>query len=149
MNLTAIKAVGVFALLGYLVLLLPVLRATRRRTNRSFALFFVATLIWQAGVTGVSFSTDPEVALGLYRVTVTLGVALSLLFAQSARVPQRQHTQMDHPVRLLPLWDYSSFGSCWVGRRSSQASLFLLYRVSGCRNSGLSHTGMYCSAISI
>ena len=85
MNLTAIKAVGVLALLGYLVLLFPVLRAVWRRANRSFALFFVATLIWQAGVTGVSFTTDPEVALGLYRVTVTLGVALSLLFAQSAR----------------------------------------------------------------
>ena len=84
MSLTATKAVGVFALLGYLVLLLPVLRAARRRPNRSFALFFVATLIWQAGVTGVSFSTDPAVALGFYRVTVALGVALSLAFAQFA-----------------------------------------------------------------
>ena len=110
MNLTVIKAVGVFALLGYLVLLLPVLRAARRRANRSFALFFGATLIWQAGVTGVSFSTDPEVALGFYRVTVTLGVALSLLFAQSAREflgvgTRRWIIQVGYPLfGIMALW---------------------------------------------
>jgi PAS domain S-box-containing protein len=110
MNLTAIKAVGVFALLGYLVLLPPMFRAARRRANRSFALFFGATLIWQAGVTGVSFSTDPEVALGLYRVTVTLGVALSLLFAQSAREflgvsTRRWIIQVGYPLfGIMALW---------------------------------------------
>jgi PAS domain S-box-containing protein len=92
MSLTAIKIVGVVALMGYLALLPPVLRAARRRANRSFALFFLATLIWQAGVTGVSFSADPTIALGFYRITIALGIGISIFFALFSRDFLRVHS---------------------------------------------------------
>ena len=41
MSLTLIRVVGVVAMLGYLALLYPVIRAGRRRVNRAFALFFL------------------------------------------------------------------------------------------------------------
>ncbi len=85
MSLTLIRVVGVVALLGYLALLYPVLRAGRRRASRAFALFFVAAAIWQGGVTVVSFAAAPNVALIAYSITVGLGLGISLFFAQFAR----------------------------------------------------------------
>ena len=85
MNLTLIRVVGVVAMLGYLALLYPVIRAGRRRTNRAFALFFIAAAVWQGGVTVVSFTSAPKVALTAYSITVGLGLGISLFFAQFAR----------------------------------------------------------------
>ena len=85
MSLTLIRVVGIVALFGYLALLYPVLRAGRRRGNRSFALFFIAAAVWQGGVTVVSFTAAPTVALTAYSITVGLGLGISLFFAQFAR----------------------------------------------------------------
>ena len=85
MSLTLIRVVGVVAMLGYLALLYPVIRAGRRRANRAFALFFIAAAVWQGGVTVVSFTAAPKVALTAYSITVGLGLGISLFFAQFAR----------------------------------------------------------------
>ena len=85
MSLTLIRVVGVVALLGYLALLYPVIRAGRRRASRAFALFFFAAAVWQGGVTVVSFTATPKVALTAYSITVGLGLGISLFFAQFAR----------------------------------------------------------------
>jgi signal transduction histidine kinase len=85
MSLSLIRVIGVVALLGYVALLGPVLRASRRRAGRSFALFFIATLVWQAGVTVVSFAPNPQLALSAYLLTIGLGTGISLFFAQFAR----------------------------------------------------------------
>ena len=148
MSLTVIKAVGVFALLGYLVLLLPVLRSAA--TGKSFLC--------------AVFRCDIDLAGGgdrckfLYRSWSHTWLVsrdrypwrgISLLFAQSPREFLGVGTR-----RWIIQFGYPIFGimALWVllgGSRSSQASLILLYRVSGCRNSGPSRTGTCCSAISI
>ena len=79
------KIVSVVALAGYLALLLLISRDLRRREVRSFALFLLAMLVWQAGAAGVAFTSDPAVALFFYTAFLGLGSWLGLFHAQFSR----------------------------------------------------------------
>ena len=70
------RVISVVALLSYVVLLFMVRGNLRRREVRSFALYLVAMLIWQVGVTGASFASDPMVALNFYKVAIRAGLQL-------------------------------------------------------------------------
>ena len=80
-----IRTISVIALFGYIVLLLLVSRDLRRRDVRSFAMLLVVMLIWQAGATGVSFTSDPDIALLCYIVVIGVGSSLGLFYAQFTR----------------------------------------------------------------
>jgi PAS domain S-box-containing protein len=79
------RFVCVVALLGYLILLILVAKDVRRKEVRSFAMYLVAMLVWQVGATGVSFTTNAEVALFFYGVIFGLGSSVALFYAQFVR----------------------------------------------------------------
>jgi two-component system, OmpR family, phosphate regulon sensor histidine kinase PhoR len=83
--MTAVRIISTIALLCYVLLCLLVMRDVRRREIRSFTMFLVAMLIWQVGVTVVSFTSDPTVALWGYRVVIGLGGSFGVFYAQFAR----------------------------------------------------------------
>ena len=79
------RIVCVVALLGYLILLILIAKDLRRKEVRSFAMFLVAMLVWQAGGTAVSFTSDEGVARVSYGVIFGLGSAVGLFYAQFVR----------------------------------------------------------------
>ena len=83
--MTAVRIISTIALLCYLLLCLLVMRDVRRREIRSFSMFLAAMLIWQVGVTVVSFTSDPTVALWGYRVVIGLGGSFGIFYAQFTR----------------------------------------------------------------
>ena len=80
--MTAVRIISTIALFLYLLLCLLVMRDVRRREIRSFSMFLAAMLIWQVGVTVVSFTSDPTVALWGYRVVIGLGGSFGIFYAQ-------------------------------------------------------------------
>jgi len=79
------RIVCVVALLGYLILLILVAKDVRRKEVRSFAMYLVAMLVWQVGATGVSFTSNAEVAHFFYGVIFGLGSSVALFYAQFVR----------------------------------------------------------------
>ena len=79
------RIVCVVALLGYLILLILIAKDLRRKEVRSFAMFLVAMLVWQAGGTAVSFTSDERVARVSYSIIFGLGSAVGLFYAQFVR----------------------------------------------------------------
>jgi PAS domain S-box-containing protein len=83
--MTFIRIVSVTALASYIVLLWLVRRDVRRREMRAFVSFLLAMLIWQAGITGVTWTSNPQTAEAFYRVVIGLGSSFSIFYAQFVR----------------------------------------------------------------
>lgn len=83
--MTFIRIVSVIALTSYIVLLWLVRRDVRRRETRAFVSFLLAMLIWQAGITGVTWTSNPQTAETFYRVVIGLGSSFSIFYAQFVR----------------------------------------------------------------
>ena len=83
--MTFIRMVSVIALTSYIVLLWLVRRDVRRRETRAFVSFLLAMLIWQAGITGVTWTSNPQTAETFYRVVIGLGSSFSIFYAQFVR----------------------------------------------------------------
>ena len=83
--MTAIRVISTIALIGYFALFLVVSRDARRRDVRAFTLFLLSMLVWQIGVTAVSFTQNPTYALYGYRVVVGLGGTFGLFYALFSR----------------------------------------------------------------
>ncbi len=83
--MTVIRVISTIAILCYTLLFILILRDVRRREIRSFIMFLAAMLIWQVGVTAVSFTSNPTVALWGYRVVVGLGGSFGVFYAQFVR----------------------------------------------------------------
>jgi PAS domain S-box-containing protein len=83
--MTFIRILSVIALTSYIVLLWLVRRDVRRRETRAFVSFLLAMLIWQAGITGVTWTSNPQTAEAFYRVVIGLGSSFSIFYAQFVR----------------------------------------------------------------
>ena len=83
--MTLIRIISGVALLSYVILLWLVRRDVRRRETRAFVSFLVAMLVWQAGITGVTWTSDPQTAEAFYRIVLGLGSSFSIFYAQFVR----------------------------------------------------------------
>ncbi len=83
--MTFVQAICLLALLSYLGLLLLVGRKARRPESRAFLLFLLAITAWQWGVTIVTFTPDPQVALFWYKIALGLGGSFGFFYALFVR----------------------------------------------------------------